>query len=211
MALSASRDPQREEVIDAMLGHSNVDASQVPALARLDTKSPELHAAVVQMLAKQTRFSESMLPLLRTAALDAGLAADVRGQVVNALVSVPGQPGTEAAVGVLAQLNPAGGGEDTPLDAAWRRFVGNNRRAQEVDYFIGLARAGTQQQRVLAYSVLLQQVRGARAAPALREKVAPVIDAAWSDPTSGPALARAVVIMRLESQYADRMKTVSRN
>jgi hypothetical protein len=75
----------------------------------------------------------------------------------------------------------------------------------EIDYFVTMARATEPSQRTLAYAVLLQSVRSPRTPPAVREKVTPVIEAAWTDPASAPSLVQAITLMRLESQYAEKL------
>jgi hypothetical protein len=206
VALTNSRDPQRTELIGSMIGRSTIDADQVPILVALDAKSPALHAAVVELIAKQPAQTASTTPLLRTAALDASLPLQVREQVLNGLALVPGVDGTQVAAPIFAQLNPAGGGEDTPVDAAWRRWVGNNRRGQELDYFVELARSPRAPERTLAYAVLLQRLRGNNVQPAVRERVAPILDSAWTTPATVADVARAVRIMRLEADYAAKLQ-----
>ena len=87
----------------------------------------------------------------------------------------------------------------------YRALAGDRRRVQEIDHFVGLARAGDPSQRTLAYAVLVQAVRSPRAPAPLRAKVAPVLDAAWGDPRSAPSLVQAITLMRVESQYRERL------
>ena len=68
-----------------------------------------------------------------------------------------------------------------------------------------MAQATEPSQRTLAYAVLLQSIRSPRTPAPIRDKVAPVIDAAWGDPASAPALVQAITLMRLESQYTDKL------
>jgi len=77
----------------------------------------------------------------------------------------------------------------------------------ELDYFITMAHNAPAAQRTLAYAVLLQSIRSPRVPAAVRDKVAPVIDAAWTDPASAPSLVQAVSLMHLESQYGDKLAT----
>ena len=91
------------------------------------------------------------------------------------------------------------------MEAAWRRFVGDRRRLGEIDYFVTMARRSEPSQRTLAYAVLLQSVRSPRAPAAVRDKVTPVLDAAWADPASAPSLVQAISLMRLEGQYTDKL------
>jgi hypothetical protein len=91
------------------------------------------------------------------------------------------------------------------VETAWRRFVGDRRRMGEIDYFITMAKTAQPSQRTLAYAVLIQSVRTPRTPAQLREKVAPVLEAAWADPASAPSLVQAISLMRLESQYTDKL------
>jgi hypothetical protein len=54
--------------------------------------------------------------------------------------------------------------------------------------------------------VLLQAVRSQRTPAEVREKVTPVLDAAWADPALTPRLVDAIQIMRLESQYGPQLQ-----
>jgi hypothetical protein len=85
--------------------------------------------------------------------------------------------------------------------------VGQRQRAGQLDYFAELARTAKEPaQRTLAYAVLLQTARNQRAPAAVREKVTPVIDAAWTDATLAPSLVDAIAIMRVESQYTQQLE-----
>lgn len=205
-ALAASRDPAFATLATAMVGRSGVDVDQTAVLAQLSDRNPALRGAVAELVARQPTQTEATLPLLRSAALDATLAPAVREAALNGLGAVAGLPGTEAAAPVFARVNPQPGATDTPVDAAWRRWVGNNRRGQELDYWVNAVNASDPEQRVLAYSVLLQRLRGNNVQAAVRDRLTPIIDAGWSDPARAQLLARAVRIMRLEAEYADRLR-----
>ena len=75
----------------------------------------------------------------------------------------------------------------------------------ELDYFVNMSRTAQPSQRVLAFAVLAQSIRGTRTPAAIREKVTPVLDAAWADPSSAPSLVQAIVLMRLDGQYTDKI------
>ena len=97
------------------------------------------------------------------------------------------------------------------METAWRRFVGDRRRMGEIDYFITMAKSAQPSQRTLAYAVLIQSVRTPRTPAPVREKVAPVLEAAWADPASAPSLVQAISLMRLESQYTDKLAAYNQN
>jgi hypothetical protein len=230
-ALSAggTRDSLRDRLLTAMVGRSRLDDGTVAVATQLDARSPALHAAVAQLLAGESVLSASALPLAKRAALDATLDAKIRGTLLTAIAQAPGQQALDAATEVFAQLNPASPVVVTattaatpatatpaaaaptaaadPVEAAWRRFVGDRRRMAELDHFITMARSAPAAQRTLAYSVLLQSIRSPRVPAAVREKVAPVIEAGWTDSASTPSLVQAVGIMHLESQYGDKLAT----
>jgi glucose/arabinose dehydrogenase len=215
---------QRDALIDALVGTSQLAAAAVPLVTRIDAASPALHAAVAELLAGETTFEAPTLALARTAVLDTTLAAATRARLLTALAAMPGDAGRDAAVEVFARLTPRapapsaapagaqpgptgpGTGGD-PIEAAWRSWVGQRMRAGQLDYFVDLTRTAKEPaQRTLAYAVLLQAARNQRAPAAIREKVVPVIDAAWTDAAAAPSLVDAIAVMRVESQYAQQLE-----
>ena len=81
----------------------------------------------------------------------------------------------------------------------------------ELDYFVNMAKTASPAQRTLAFAVLVQSVRAPRTPPGVKEKVTPVLDAAWTDAASAPSLVQAIAIMRLESQYTDKLAAYNQN
>jgi len=214
---------QREALVDALVGTSQLSATSMPIVARLDGASPALHAAVAELLAGEATFEAPALALARTAVLDTTLAAATRGKLLTAIAAIPGDAGRDASTEIFARLTPRapapgaavpaasqppgpGAGGD-PVEAAWRRWVGERLRAGQLDYFVDLARTAKEPaRRTLAYAVLLQTARNQRAPAAIRDKVVPVIDAAWNDPAVAPSLVDAITIMRVESQYTQQLE-----
>ncbi|MDB4889600.1 MAG: heme-binding protein, partial [Gemmatimonadetes bacterium] len=206
-AVTSSHDSLRTTVIEAMVGRTQLDAGTLAVAAQLDAKSPVLHSAVAQLLAGESTLSPSALTLARSAALDAKLDSKIRGSLLVGMAQVPGQPALEASSDVFARLIPAPSAAPSaapatpmgapaatgdPVETAWRRFVGDRRRMTELDYFINMAKTGQPSQRTLAYAVLIQSIRTPRTPAPVREKVAPVIEAAWTDPVSAPSLVQAI-------------------
>jgi putative membrane-bound dehydrogenase-like protein len=234
-AVTASRDPLRAQLIEAMVGRTQVDAHTLALAAQLDAKGGAVHGAVAQLLAGETTLGSGAMPLARSAVLDVNLDPKIRGALLNTISQVPGQQALDAAAEVFSRLNPVpgmpaaatttaaasasptppagatgrgagGAGASTdPVEAAWRRFVGDRRRMNELDYFINMGKTAQPSQRTLAYAVLVQSIRAQRVPPAIREKVTPVIDAAWADPASAPSLVQAIMLMRMESQYSEKL------
>ena len=131
----------------------------------------------------------------------------------NGTATGTGNGSTAAAVAAGTTGPGAAGGAQgatSPVEVAWRRFVGERRRAEDLDYFINLARTGQPAQRTLAYAVLVQSIRSPRAPAPVRDKVKPVIDAAWSDPASTSSLVQAITLMRLEGQYTEQLQAHGR-
>ena len=206
VAATTSRDALRTSLIDAMVGRASLDPRTLAIATQLDARSPAVHAAVAQMLAGESSLSTSAVVLARTAVLDAGMDARVRASLLGSITQVPGTQALDVSTDILSRMIPApGAAAGDPIEAAWRRFVGDRRRFGELDYFIAMARNGTPEQRALAYSVLAQAIRGQRTPPAVREKVTPVIEAAWADPASAASLVQAITIMRLETQYTEKL------
>jgi putative membrane-bound dehydrogenase-like protein len=209
---------QRSTLADALVGTSQISPSALALLTQLDARGGAFHSGVGELLAGETNFGPQTLPLVRAAVMDATLDGALRGRLLNALSQMPGDAGRDAAVAVFAQLNPKAGALNlagaaapsaTPADqieVAWRRWVGDRQRFAQIDYFAQLAKTGEPAQRTLAYAVLLQSVRTPRTPPAIREKVTPVLDAAWADAAAAPRLVEAITIMRVESQYTDKLQ-----
>jgi hypothetical protein len=207
-AVDAAKDPLRRPLIEAMVGRTQLDAPTLAIATQLDAKGPVMHAAVAQMLAGESALGSAALALARTTVLDASLDAKMRGPLLTSIGNLQGQQALDVATEVFARANPApsaAGSTPDAVEAAWRRVVGDRRRAAELDYFINLAKTGQPAQRTLAYAVLVQGIRAPRTPAPVREKVTPVIDAAWADRASAASLVQAITLMRLETQYAEKI------
>ena len=213
-AVASGRDSLRAQLIEAMVGRTQLDAQTLALATQLDAKSPALHDAVAQLLAGESTLGAGALPLARSAVLDVKLAPGIRASLMSAISQAPGQAALDAAAEVFARLNPVPGMPAVatdPVEVAWRRFVGDRRRATELDHFITMAKTAQPSQRTLAFAVLLQSIRAPRTPAPVREKVAPVIEAAWADPASAPSLVQAISLMRLESQYTEKLAAYNQN
>ena len=211
LLLTIASAAQRAAVIDALVGTAALDGNLVPLLTQLDGSSAAMHAAVATLLAGENGIATPMLALARTAALDTRLDSTVRGKLLTGISEMSGRGAFDVVTAVLAQVNPAAISR-TPqstndVEIAWRRYVGDRKRQQELDNFIGLTRNGTPAERTLAYAVLIQNVRSARTAVDIAAKVRPALDGAWNDPLLAPRLVDAITIMRLESSYAEKLDT----
>jgi hypothetical protein len=170
-----------------------------------------MHNPVAQLLASEGNLSIAALPLARSAVLDQRIDPAIRSSLLGAIGQMSGPMALDGQTKVFAWMNPApstppaAGAPADAVEAAWRRFVGDRRRATELDYFINVARTADPAQRTLAFAVLIQSIRTPRTPAPIREKVAPAIEAAWSDPASAPSLAQAIGLMRLESQYTEKL------
>jgi putative membrane-bound dehydrogenase-like protein len=206
-AVNRQGGPQRAAVIDALVGSPSLNAAALPLLTQLDAQGPELHVAVAQLLAGERTLAPELLPLVRRAVLDRELDATVRGELLTAVTRLPAETGLPVSIELLAGLNPTGdSAAPDAVETAWRRFVGDRQRLQQIERFIELARSGPEEARTLGYAVLVQSVRSNRTPPAVRDQVTPVLDAAWSDPAAAPLLVRAIRIMRAEAQYTDQLQ-----
>lgn len=215
-------DPLRGELIDAMVGRVRLDAQSLAIAAKLDAKGPALHAAVAQLLAGESALGPAALSLARSTVLDNTLEPRLRAPLMSSISQMQGPAALGVATEVFARANPvpaapaapgatptspgAGGGASAdPVEGAWRRFVGDRRRFAELDHFINLAKTAEPAQRTLAFAVLVQSIRTPRTPAPVREKVAPVIEAAWADPVSAASLVQAISIMRVETQYTEKL------
>jgi len=206
VAIQAADQSRRQDVIDALLGASQLSPAAIALLPTLDAQSAALHSAVAQLLAGQTAVGEQLLPLVRKGAVDSTLDAEIQGRLLNAVAQISDSSARTEAAALFVRVTPS---RTTPsaVEAAWRRYVSDRRRTQELDYWIRLAQSGNPAERTLAFSVLTQSVRSPRAPQALRERVQPVIEAAWSDPAAAPSLVQAIRVVKLENQYGDRLAT----
>jgi len=219
-AVATTNDPLRAPLIAAIVGHTELDTQTVAIVSQLDAKGGALHAAVAQLLAGESRLDAAALPLAKNAVLDTQLESRFRAPLLSSIGQASGPAALATAVDVFSSLNPTptpatvpaaptagapAGAPTDPVEAAWRRFVGDRRRTGELDYFINVAKSGQPAQRTLAYAVLVQSVRTPRTPPPVREKVAPVIEAAWADASSAPSLVQAIGIMRVEAQYTEQL------
>ncbi|HET8657206.1 MAG TPA: HEAT repeat domain-containing protein [Longimicrobiaceae bacterium] len=204
LALSASHDPQRTEAIRALAGHSRVSSAALPVLARIDARSAPLHEAVARLLVGESDLAEGSVPLLRAAALDSSLDADVRARALAALSGAD----LPVAVATFAHFNP-GASSDPDLDRAWRRFVSDRGHMSQLPQFVALAHDGDEAERVLAYSVLVQIARRNGAPDEVKQQVTGAIDAGWADAALAPSLARAVTIMHQQDAYSSQMSRFS--
>lgn len=229
LAVTTASDPLRTDLIDGMVGRTQLDARTLAIAAQLDAKGASMHGAVALLLAGESSLGANAMPLARTAALDAKLDAKIRGTLLASMSQAPGQSSLEVAADVFSKLNPmppapgaaaavpSGGpggasaaGAD-PVETAWRRFVGDRRRMNELDYFVNMSKTAPPAQRTLAFAVLVQSVRAPRTPPGVKEKVTPVLDAAWMDAVAAPSLVQAIAIMRLEGQYAEKLAAYNQN
>ncbi|MEP6835088.1 MAG: family 16 glycoside hydrolase [Gemmatimonas sp.] len=232
VVLAAKDASTRNMLIGQLVGVTQVPVASTSTLTVMFEKGgANEKAAVANLIASQTSLTiapatpappttgnapppalpvnDFALKTARVAALDATLPDTTRAKLVTLISTLVGRTGLDASTGVLAQLNPAvtpAGTVAPPLEASWRRYVGDRKRLQELDYFVDLSHSGDANARTLAFAVLLQSVRGGRAAPAVNDKVQPVLTAAWASRSSAGDLARAVNIMRLDAAYTQQLE-----
>ena len=214
VALTAEKSPRRTAVIQSLVGRQDVDDDLVATLAELDVSSDALHRGAAELVSAQLAVPSPAHPLLRRAALDNALPGATRARAINSFGRMTGLTDFQRVVDVMSQVNP-GAGSDPAVEQAWRRYVGDRARAQQVDQFIELSRSADDDRRVLAFAVLAQLNRaggraggpgGGGANQAMRQKVTAAISAGWAAPASAKSLARAISIMKLEAAYAEQLK-----
>jgi hypothetical protein len=205
--LTTERNSQRATVIQALTGRQQLDEELVGTLAALDAQSPTLHAGVAELVSSQPTLPTTATPLLRRAALDNALPGATRAKAVTAVARMTAPGDFPLVADVMSQANPAEA-SSPDVEAAWRKFVGDRARNQQVDQFIELSRSSDDNKRVLAFAVLAQlnrAARGGRGNPATIAKITTAIDAGWTEPSAAKSLARAITIMKLESSYTDKL------
>ncbi|CAN5176256.1 hypothetical protein BH09GEM1_BH09GEM1_40640 [soil metagenome] len=212
-ALNTGNDPQRDTVIVSLIGHQQLDDTFLPVLEQLERRTGPVHGAVAELVSAQTSLPDNALPMLRRAALDPTLSGAARANALTAIGRLPTPKGLVAAAETFAHVNPAPGA-DPAVEQAWRRYVGDRNRIGQVDQFVELAHGRDAEQRVLAFSVLTQLQRVTRGRNNMMAamfagplaKVATTVDNAWTDPVAGPSLVNAIIIMKLETNYAEQLK-----
>ena len=109
LAAVPAGDPLRAQLIESLVGRSQLDAPTVAVATQLDARSPALHAGVAQLLAGESTLGASVLPLARSAVLDPKLDPAIRGSLLSAMSQAPGQSSLDVAAEVFARLNPVPG------------------------------------------------------------------------------------------------------
>lgn len=211
-ALTIEKSAQRGAMIQALTGRQQVDDDLVTTLVELDRGTAAIHAGVAELMSAQETVPASALPLLRRAVLDTVLPGATRARAIASFGRLVDPTDFQVVVDVLSQVNPTSG-SNSDVEQAWRRYVGERARNQQVDQFIELARSGDDDKRVLAFAVLAQLNRssgraggGGGANQTNRPKITAAIAAGWSNPPSAKSLARAIAIMKLEAAYAEQLK-----
>ncbi len=209
LLLAVAGDPaQRTVAVNTLVGSSVLAAEQLSALLSIGSGGGAARDGLAQLLAGESALLAAALPVVEQYAADATLTETTRAALLDKVAGTTGRPALAAAVRLLSTMTPVAtptGTEAGPIETSWRRFVGDRRRAQELDYFIDQTHASQPDTRVLAFSVLLQSVRSPRTAPAVRDKVQPVLSNAWTSKSVAADVARAVAIMRLESNYTEQL------
>ena len=212
-ALNTANDPQRDTVIVSLIGRQQLDDSFTPVLEQLERRTGAIHGAVGELVSAQPTLPDNALPMLRRAALDPAMSGAARANALTAVARLTGPSSFSVATDVFSRVNPTPG-NDAAVEQAWRRYVGDRGRIGQVDDFLSLAASDDAERRVLAFAVLAQIQRSARArnSPLAQmfsgplAKVATAMDNAWSNPAVAPSLVRAITIMKLEANYVDQLK-----
>lgn len=189
-----------------LIGHATVTAEMIPVLRGLATESATKRVGVAQLLAGESSVSTEAMPLVLAGAADATIGDSARAKLVTMVAALTGRGSTGSATPVIAMTTPISGeATGTAVESAWRRYVGDRRRLQELDAFKELTSSDNANERTLGFAVLLQAVRGNRVAPEVSSKVQPVLAAAWQSHAVSADLARAVHVMRLDAQYTEQL------
>ncbi len=216
-ALAGADSATRTPIHQLLVGQQKVADALLARLPGLTTRgSVAMRTGVAELLAAENPLPTGATALVRSAALDTLLDPDLRGRLLTAAAAQTDAAAAREVRTLLGQLTPTGvvaGVAPTwpsAIESAWRRFVGDRRRVQELPAFIALTRSATAGERVLGFAVLVQSVRGARPAAAVVEQVRPVLDEAWGRRDAAASLVDAIRIMGVENQYAERLEQWSR-
>jgi hypothetical protein len=203
--LMSSREvEQRAQAIDALVGGRELRPEGLVHLERFSAAEPDLRAAIAAILVAPPIPAEGSTTMIRTAALDETLPAELRAAALGALGRIANEEARALIVATHAEIAselPA----DPALLQAWRRFVSDRRRVAELEAYARLAGEEDEGERVLGYAVLVQIAGTARNPEAARTGAAATIAAAWSDITAAAGLVRAITLLGVEERYADRL------
>lgn len=193
-----------------LVGQTALSAEMLPALRRLANESVSKRVGVMQLLAGEATMLADATPLALLGVNDPTVGDTARGKLLTMIATLTGRAGIASAIQAFSKATPANGdATGTSVETAWRRYVGDRRRQQELDTFVGLTGSGNADERTLGFAVLLQSVRGNRVAPEISSKVQPVLAAAWQSRAVSSDLARAVHVMRLDAQYTEQLAAQS--
>ena len=107
VAVTSARDPLRTQLIEAMVGRTQVDDRTLAIATQLDAQGLVMHNPVAQLLAGESNLSIAALPLARSAVLDQRIEQGTRASLLGAIGQMSGPTALDGVTKVFAWMNPA--------------------------------------------------------------------------------------------------------
>jgi hypothetical protein len=164
--------------------------AQLVAAARED---PAFRIIAAELLVRRGKIPVEAVPLLADAAREGfNFSPASRAKILRGLWrGTPGEEGTKAALGVLAQWgDPAKMAPE--LAGVWREFTTDFGHAKKYAVFAKAAEGDDAGQRALAYLVLLNLRANKKVTKQLMDGVTIIVDRALSDPKRAVGMLKAI-------------------
>jgi putative membrane-bound dehydrogenase-like protein len=163
----------------------------------------------VDLLLSSNRVPKEALPVLEEVAKAEGAAPAVRARALRGLTSRLGEPGLQASLPILADVQAAEK-PPTELAAVLREFTTDFAHAKKLPLFTKAADSDDAKKRGLAYVVLLNLRGNKNATKSLTDTVDKVVDKALSDAARAPAMLQAIATTRSDV-YSGRVLALAKS
>lgn len=202
VAAQANR-KQYAELAELLLGGRELAPVALKRLAQLSSAQPALREAAVRVVTALPSPPLEAAPLLAEAAAANSLPAALRARALTAVTRTTPADHDRVTVAFAAVIPSL---PDHPeLLQAWRRYVGDRQRAEELDHFLALAAGGDENIRTLGFAVLVQVAALPRVDERIRDRARDAIAAGWKDAEAAAALQRAIRLMEAEDRYPEQL------
>ncbi|HEX6069873.1 MAG TPA: HEAT repeat domain-containing protein [Longimicrobiaceae bacterium] len=202
LVLRLAREGDRgRAAIEALVGERELRPEALARVRAVLPSEPGAREAFAGMLVAVPLPDGASAAAIGSVAMDRSLSPELRGQALTALSRGTAPEAVAAATAAHAAVT-AEIPRTAELLQPWRRFATDRRRVAELETFAALARAGDEEEKVLAWAVLVQTAALPRNPEASRTRAASLIEAAWTDPASAAPLVRAITLLAVEDRYA---------
>lgn len=204
LAAGRSSDSLRTVAVDVLVGHASVTDPMIDDLEQLARPRPGFRGAVTDLLLAQQDPPASSRTLLEEAVLSAELTPTVRARALEARVELGPDEPDHALIRLQSRLLESRSVPE-PIGETVREFAGADARVEHVDRFADLARTGSEGERKLAYTVLLNVVNDEETEESARSRAREAVSGGWSSDEVVPTLLWAVGFTRTAG-YEDQVR-----